>query len=57
MVASFVAVPPLEKIANELSETEAETTAMTEGTHESATETDWVTEFQTEPDDTSGPNE
>ena len=51
MIASFFAVPPLEKVADKLSETE--TTAIAEETQEPETETEWATEFQTEPTDTS----
>lgn len=51
MIASFFAVPPLEKVADKLSETE--TTAIAEETQEPETETEWVTEFHPEPADTS----
>ena len=55
MIASFFAVPPLEKIADKLSETE--TTVIAEEMQEPDTETEWVTEFETEPADTSTQNE
>ena len=57
MIASFFAVPLLEKSADNLSEPTAETTTAAGDLQESPVETEWITEFQTGSSDTSVPNE